>query len=214
LDKSESLSTEIIRSIAQQIKSLKNTHKFGIVIGGGNILRGEEQGLKIGLTPAFGHQAGMLATMINGLILQDVFQQEGIATSLLSALFCPQICPIISQQNIQNDAAIIFVGGTGAPYFTTDTNAIVRSLQIGANEVWKATDADGVYTTDPKKDPDATLIKKLKYFDVIGKKLGIMDTTAIALAEKHKIRIRVFNIFSQNAILKASEDESFGSLIN
>jgi len=218
LDKSNTLCSKLIKSLAQQISKLKKTCQFGIVVGGGNILRGEEQGLQMGLTPAFGHQAGMLATMINGLILQDIFQQEDVKTSLLSALFCPQICPIISQQNIlealNNETVIIFAGGTGVPFFTTDTNAVARCLQMGAKEVWKATGADGVYTADPKKDPDATLLKKVKYFDAIDKKLGIIDTTAIALAEKHKVKIRVFNIFSEDALLKASEDEGFGSLIN
>ena len=216
--KTNALSSETIRHIAAQIRTLRNRYLFGIVVGGGNILRGEEQGQQIGLTPTYAHQTGMLATVINSLILQNIFKQEQLETALLSALFCPQICPALSQQKVdeslkQNDV-IIFAGGTGAPFVTTDTNAIIRGLQIEAKQVWKGTDTDGIYSSDPKKNPDSILEKELQFFDVIEKNLGIMDIAAVALAEKHKMEIRVFDIFEKNALIKASEDTSFGSLIS
>jgi len=218
LSKQHNLSATLITKIISQIKQLKNTHHFGIVVGGGNILRGEEQGKQLGLTPTFGHQAGMLSTMINGLILKDLFDQQGLEASLLSAITCPQIADPISQQQVDasldQGKVILFVGGTGAPFFTTDTNAVVRCLQIGASEVWKGTGVDGIYGSDPAKDRDATLIKKITYSDAISQKLGIMDTTAMALAQTYNVTIRVFNIFEPDALLRASKSLNFGSIIN
>jgi len=207
-----------VEKIRTQIKELKDSYDFAIVIGGGNILRGEQQGKKLGLSLSLGHQAGMLATMINGLILKDIFEQQDIKTQLLSSIVCPQICDSISQDNIekafQENKTLIFVGGTGAPFFTTDTNAIVRALQIKATQVWKGTNIDGVYSADPNKDANATAIKKINYSDAISQKLGIMDATALILAQKHRITIRVFNIFEDNALIKASQNQQFGSVIS
>jgi len=213
----KTLDPQTIKTIATQIKQLQQTHLFSIVIGGSNILKGDNQGKTIGTTPSVGHQAGMLATMINGLMLKDLFEQEGISCSLLTSIFCPQIGLPASIENIdsalKDDKIIIFSGGTGLPFFSTDTNAIVRSLQIGANQVWKATNVDGIYTSDPQKNPDATLFKKIEYSDAICKKLGIIDTTALTLAEKHGITVRVFNIFTPNALIKSADNKDFGSTI-
>jgi len=210
-------STEAITPIIEQIKELQKTHQFGIVIGGGNIFRGEQHGSKLGLSPSVGHQTGMLATIINGLLLKDLLDQQRIDTTLLSAIVCPQIANPISQDNIdhalKHGRIIIFAGGTGAPFFTNDTNAIVRGLQMEASQVWKGTDVEGIYSADPQTDKQATLIKKMTYSDAISQKLGIMDNTAIALAEKHTLLIRVFNIFTPNALIKAAEDKDFGSTI-
>jgi len=212
------LSTERIKTITDQINRLSDKYQFGIVVGGGNILRGEKQGKQIGLTPSYGHQTGMLATIINGVILKDTFEQKGLCTCLLSSIFCPQVSEILSDQNIQTalrkNNTIIFVGGTGAPFFTTDTNAIIRGLQMGAAEVWKATGVDGVFDSDPEKNPDAKFLKKIKYSDAISKKLGILDMTAMVMAEKHNLNTRVFNIFKPDALVKTSESEDFGSLIH
>lgn len=216
--KGQGLDSETVKNIAKQIKELKETHHFAIVIGGGNILRGDEQGMQMGLRPAVGHQAGMLATIINGIILKDIFEQHGLEAEALASICCPQICQTSSQDKIdkalKQEKIIIFVGGTGAPFFTTDTNTIVRALQVGAKEVWKGTDVDGVYTSDPKKDKDAKLLKKTTYADAISKKLGIIDATALVMAEKHGLPIRVFTIFEKNTLGKASQDKDFGSLIS
>src|SRR3990170_1741163 len=151
-------SASLIRAVAQQISALRETHKFAIVIGAGNIFRGSIQGKQLGMRESVSHQVGMLATMLNGLIIKELFDQEGIKTKLLTALDCPSVGDIISpsaisQAHAQNNC-IIFVGGTGAPYFTTDTAAIVRGLQIGAHEIWKATNVNGVYTDNPHKNPN------------------------------------------------------------
>jgi len=211
------LGSQLIEQLIAQIKKLKDTHLFGIVVGGGNILRGDEQGAQLGLCPSVGHQAGMLATMINGLILKDLLGKHNIEATLLSAIVCPQICDAVSQVNIEHalkhERILIFVGGTGAPFFTTDTNALVRALQMGAAQVWKGTDVDGAYSGDPRTNKDATLIKKIKYCDAISQKLGIMDTASLTLAQKHGITIKVFNIFEENALIKADKNQDFGSLI-
>jgi len=211
------LGSQFIEQLAAQIKELSETHLFGIVVGGGNILRGSEQGAELGLSPSVGHQAGMLATMINGLMLKDLFNSHGLTSTLLSSVFCPQMCDTTSQFNIdhalKHENIIIFAGGTGAPFFTTDTNAIIRALQIKATEVWKGTGVDGVYSQDPRKDKNAKRIKKITYTDAIIQKLGIMDTASLTLAQEHGITIRVFNIFEKNALNKANKNQDFGSLI-
>lgn len=213
----QNLNAGLVEHIADQIKILQRTHVFGIVIGGGNILRGDQQGAQLGLSPSVGHQAGMLATVINGLILQNIFSKKNIKTMLLSSVVCPQICETITQETINNalshEKTIVFAGGTGAPFFTTDTNAIVRGLQIEATQVWKATGVNGIYSDDPKKNKDAKFIEKITYTDAISQKIGIMDTTSLTLAEKHGITIKVFNIFEKDALINTDKKQNFGSLI-
>ena len=211
-------STTTIETIAQQIKTLKESHYFGIVIGGGNFFRGASEGKRLALTPSIGHHIGMLATMMNGLAIKDIFERCGLPATLLTALSCPAVGATISGQEIdegiQNKKVLIFVGGTGAPFFTTDTNAVIRALQIDATQIWKATDVDGVYATDPTKDPNAVLIKTITYKEVLKQKNGVMDETAFILAQKHKKVIRVFNVFTPDALLKAAREETFGSIIS
>lgn len=217
-DNKSCLGTGYFQNLVEQIRSIKQDYSISIVIGGGNILRGEDQSLNSIVSQSVSHQAGMLATIINGLILKDILEKNNIEAELLSSIVCPQICKAVSQENIDNalklDRVIIFTGGTGAPFFTTDTNMIIRALQIGSCEVWKCTNIDGVYSCDPKKDKNAKIIKELKYSDAISQNLGIMDITALILAEKHKIIVRVFNIFEDNSLIKAANSRDFGSLIN
>lgn len=207
----------VIRSIAQQILSLRETHYFGIVIGGGNFFRGSKQGAQLGLSPSVGHQIGMLATMMNGLILRDVFEQEGLPTTLFTAIPSSEIGVPISDQGIKNaldnDICMVFAGGTGNPFFTTDTTAVLRGLQINADCVWKGTNVDGIYTNDPRLFPEAQLIKKTSYQEVLDKNLKILDATAFVLAKEHHLKIRVFNIFKENALINASRDDQVGSLV-
>jgi len=213
----QTLSATKINSIVTQIKKLSSTHQFGIVVGGGNFFRGRIHGPMLGMTPSIAHQVGMLATMMNGLILKDLLEQQGLSTAIFSAITCPQVGSPVSQQTI--DAAVgrgqttIFTGGTGNPFFTTDTTAVLRGLQIRAQEIWKGTKVDGIYTADPKKDPSAQLLKKITYRQALDEKLGIMDSTALALAQTHDEIIRVFDIFQNNALLLADKDPSFGSTI-
>lgn len=201
--------------IIQQIKQLAATHLFAIVIGGGNIFRGSTQGAPLGLSAQAGHQAGMLATMLNGVIVKDLFDQHNVAATLLCAVDCPSVgdlvCPQIISSALANNQTIIFAGGTGNPFFTTDTNAVLRALQINAHEVWKGTKVDGVYDKDPKKHADAQRYPHITYQEAIAQNLSIMDSTALTLAQEHNQIIRVFNIFQTDALLKAAQDNSFGS---
>lgn len=216
-DNSGSNAHFLARSLASQIKQLQQTHHFGIVIGGGNFFRGSIQGKSLGMRPAASHYVGMLATMMNGLILQDLLYQEGVDTVLFSALDCENIGTPISPQSIihavDSRKTIIFSGGTGSPYFTTDTTAIVRALQMNADEVWKVTKVDGVYSADPAKDPHAHLYKRITFNEVLAQHLAIMDTTALALAQEHSMRIRVFSAFEQESLVRAGKDATFGSII-
>lgn len=202
----------------KQIKQLENTHLFAIVIGGGNFFRGNIQGTQLGLSASAGHQAGMLATMLNAIIAKDLFEQSQITSTVLCAVDCPSVGTIICPQSISSALAdshvIIFTGGTGNPFFTTDTNAVLRALQIDAHEVWKGTKVNGVYNKDPKKHADAQLIKHISYDKAITEQLGIMDATALTLAKEHQIVMRVFNIFEKNSLIKAAQDTHFGSRLS
>ena len=211
------LDSTLIRTIAKQIKTLNNSHYFGIVIGGGNFFRGTKHGTWLGINPSVGHQIGMLATMMNGLIVKDLFDQEGIPSSLFCAVPSPEVGVPISDQGIKaalsKGHCLIFSGGTGNPFFSTDTTSVVRALQIQAHEVWKGTNVDGIYTADPHKNPNAQLIPHISYDKVLMQNLGIMDGPAIALAKTHILPLRVFNIFKENALITAATDESFGSVV-
>lgn len=218
LSPDRTLTRDLINSIAMQIHNLASTHFFGIVIGGGNFFRGSKQGKTLGITPSVAHQIGMLATMMNGLMIKDIFEQHAIPCTLFCAVPAPEIGTPISQQAISSAQArehcMVFTGGTGNPFFTTDTTAVLRGLQIGASAVWKGTSVDGIYTDDPKSNPQAKLIPIISYNDVFNKQLGIMDTTSIALAKDHNLKIRVFNIFKPDAIIHAAQNETFGSTIS
>lgn len=218
LDKDKKqLSSVTPSAIIKQIKQLSTMHQFGIVVGGGNFFRGKQHGKQLGITPSVGHQVGMLATMMNGLILGDFLEQEGLSTSLLCAMPSPEVGNPISQEGIlhaiKNGHIMVFTGGTGNPFFTTDTNAILRALQMSADEIWKGTCVDGVYNTDPRQKTDAQLLKTVSFAQALQQKLGIMDPTAYALAEQYGQTVRVFNIFEPNALLNAAQDKNFGSTI-
>ena len=209
--------TTLIKSVLDNINALSETHQFGIVIGGGNFFRGRQHGAALGLRPAAGHSVGMLATLMNGVMLKDLMIQAGIPARLLTAIPCETIAQSINQDAIDDaDAAneiLIFAGGTGNPFFTTDTNAVMRALQMQADEVWKATNVDGVYTSDPRIEKTATIIKRLTHQDAIDRTLGIMDITALTLAKEYKIPIRVFTLFQNNALLETAQSPDIGSII-
>lgn len=207
-----------IRNIALQIKKLQETHLFGIVIGGGNFFRGAQQGKQLGISTPVGHLVGMLGTMMNGLIAKDIFEQYDISCVLFCAVPSGEVGIPISDQAIKAALAQkqcpIFTGGTGNPFFTTDTNAVLRGLQIDADEVWKGTSVDGIYTKDPRKFPDAKFIQEIEYKNALAEDLAIMDSTAFALAQRYKLPLRVFNIFTPEALLHAAHDIHFGSIIH
>ncbi len=217
LDQSKTLTADTINQVIAQIASLRDTHQFGIVIGGGNFFRGNQHSKKLGISPSVGHQIGMLATIMNGLIIKDLLEHHGLSTALFCAMPSPEVGKPISQQSIDtalaSDQTLVFTGGTGNPYFTTDTTAVLRALQIGADQVWKGTHVDGVYDSDPKKNPNAQLLKKVTYDQALQQKLGIMDTTAFALAQQYQQTVRIFNIFEPNALIRAALEPDFGSSI-
>lgn len=212
------LDSSHIRNIALQIKKLQKTHQFGIVIGGGNFFRGAKQGKQLGISPSVGHQIGMLGTMMNGLILKDIFEQHDVSCSLFCAVPSAEVGMPISQQAIElalaKERCPIFTGGTGNPFFTTDTTAVLRGLQINADEVWKGTRVEGIYDKDPHQFPDARLIKETSYQDALLQELAILDSTAFALAQRHQLPLRVFNIFAHDALLNAAKDPHFGSIVH
>lgn len=205
-----------LNRLAAQIKLLNANHFFGIVIGGGNIARGSNLS-KTGLKPITCHYMGMVSTCINGLIVQDVFNQLHINSTILTAFECQKVGTTISPQNIlkakQENDCIIFCGGTGNPYFTTDTAAVLRALEIDALEIWKATKVDGIYDKDPLKNSTAKLLPKLGYNEAIEKNLGILDHTALTLAKENKLTIKVFNAFNDNCLIQAASNNGHGSII-
>ncbi len=221
IDKSDrSFTVKHFTHLAEQICSLQETHQFCIVMGGGNFFRGFNytNSATIGIAHTTSHQVGMLATIMNGLIVKDLLEQQSVNSTFLCALHCPEVSSIVSPANIAQAIkagdTIIFGGGTGNPFFTTDTSAIIRALQVGATEIWKATTVDGVYTTDPNKDSNAQLLKHISLQHAIDQKIGIMDRTAYVLALEHNRSIKVFNIFVTNALVQAASQTNFGSVIS
>ena len=205
-----------IKPIIEQIKKLPSLH-FSLVMGGGNFFRGAKEGKVWNLRRPTGDAIGMLATVMNGLILHDLLLAEGLASTVLSACPISGIVPPISQDAIDQAKAtgsiIIFVSGTGTPFFTTDTTSVVRALQVNAQQVWKATNVDFVYDDDPAVNPKAQALKQVSYDQVIARKLKIMDLTAMTLAQQHGLIIRVFNGSTQDALIRVAQETDFGSTI-
>lgn len=199
---------EVLQDVCTQIKTLKQTLNIGIVVGAGNLIRGKTIST---------HTAGMVATIVNGLFLKDALKQANIESVLFGALHIQQVTTPIKQACIEkalnNNNVLIFTGGTGNPFFSTDTAAVVRALQIGASHLWKGTTVDGIYTDDPKQNPNATMIKQITYDKALQQDLKFMDSTAITLSKQHGLKIRLYNIFEKNALQKAQEDENFGSTV-
>ncbi len=207
-----------VRSIARQIRSLRSdNYIFGIVMGGGNFFRGTLCGAQLHIQPSVSHYVGMLATVMNGLLLKDIFEQEGIPVTLLSALQCPDVAHPLSQYAItralQKEECIVFAGGMATPFFSTDTTAVIRALQIQAHMVWKATKVHGIFTKDPVLYADAEYISTLSYQQALERNIAVMDRTALLLAEQHKLPMRVFSIWSENSICEAAQNAAFGTLL-
>ncbi len=176
---------------------------LGVVVGGGNVLRGA-QIAENGLSRPTADAMGMLATVMNALVLETAIERAGASARTMSALSMPQVCETYERQralrHIEDDRVIVFAGGTGNPYFTTDTTAVLRAAEMGCDAVLKATDVDGVYTADPKRDATATRYQKLDHQVALDKHLKIMDATAFALAQENRMPIIVFSILEQGAI--------------
>ena len=208
---------DVTESIAKQIKEVKNLGvQVAIVIGGGNIFRGAS-GNKKGIDRVSADYMGMLATVINGLALQDALEKKGVFTRVLTAIEMQKLAePYIRRRairHLEKGRAIIFVGGTGNPYFTTDTTAALRAIEIGAEVILKATKVDGVYSSDPFKNKNAKRFDALRYIDVLKKGIKVMDATAISLCMDNKLPIIVFNLFKQGNIKRVITGERIGTVV-
>lgn len=208
----------VIASIAKQIKEIHDLGvEIAIVCGGGNIWRGKT-GAELGMERAQADYMGMMATVMNALSLQDGLEQEGVPTRVQTSVEMRQIAePYIRRKairHLEKGRVVIFAGGTGNPYFSTDTTSVLRAAEIGADVILMAkNDVDGVYSADPKVDPNAKKYDVLTHLDVINKQLGVMDTTASSLSMDNNITLVVFNMNEPENIKKVIEGEIIGTTI-
>lgn len=208
---------EACHKIASSIKELCRIGvQVGVVIGGGNIFRGVK-GAAAGMDRTPADHVGMLATLINGISLQQAFERVQCESRIMTAIACPVMAEPYSWKDalkyLDKGIVLIFVGGTGNPYFTTDSAAALRALEIRAEVLMKATKVDGIYNKDPLKHPDAVKFEKVSYSEVLANNLKVMDGSAVALCRDNGIPIRVFNLFSESALVKAVCNESAGTLV-
>jgi uridylate kinase len=209
--------TSIVGKLAQEIKAAREMDiEVALVIGGGNFFRGSF-GETLGIERATGDYMGMLATVMNALAMQDSLEKIGVPTRVMSAIEMRAIAePYIRRRairHLEKGRVVILSAGTGNPFFTTDTAASLRAIELGAQILMKATKVDGVYDKDPAKHGDAVRIEKIPYIDVIQKQLRVMDLTAISLCMDNKLPIVVFNLFADDSILRVARGEDVGTTI-
>jgi uridylate kinase len=211
------LDLAIVQPLVEQLKKLQSTHQFGLVMGAGNFFRGAKADSSLKLSRTTADLVGMLGTVMNSVMLQDIFGQHGIKTVILSAIHIPEIGRGINSHRInealESNSIIIFSGGSGNPYMTTDTTGVIRALQMGAAELWKATKVDYLYDKDPVLHNDARPIFTSTHQEVLAQNLHAMDLTALTLAAENKLAIRLFNLFAPDALIHVAKDASFGSTI-
>jgi uridylate kinase len=206
-----------VASIARQVADVKDLGTaLGIVVGGGNIIRGLSASAQ-GTDRTTADYMGMLATVINALALQDALEKEGVQTRVQTAIWMQELAePYIRRRairHLEKDRVVIFAGGTGNPYFSTDTSAALRALEIGAEVILKGTKVDGVYDSDPMVNPDANLFHSLSYIEVLNLGLKVMDSTAISLCMDNRLPIVVFNLKAPN-IVRVLVGEDVGTLVH
>lgn len=216
-EQSHGISPAMLEQYAKEIKGVvDNGVEVAIVIGGGNIFRGLSGAAK-GMDRVQGDYMGMLATLINSMALQAELEKQGLPTELLSGLAIEPICKEMSRRRaidaMRQGKVVIIGGGTGNPYFTTDTASTLRAIEIQADVILKGTRVDGVYTADPEKDPTATKFSTLTFQEALSKKLKIMDLTAFALCEENNLPIYVFDMNEQGNLLKVVNGEPIGTEI-
>ena len=190
--------------------------EIGVVVGGGNIIRGSEKADE-GLDRVTGDYMGMLATVLNALALQDALERLGQPVRVMSAPKINQVCEDYIRRrairHLEKGRVVIFAAGTGNPFFTTDSAASLRAIEIGADLLIKATKVDGVYSADPMKVPEARFYSRLTYDEALDQRLNVMDATALVLCRDHNMPLRVMNIFQPGAIMRLVQGEEIGSLI-
>ncbi|ORU91129.1 MAG: UMP kinase [Cycloclasticus sp. symbiont of Poecilosclerida sp. N] len=206
-----------VLSLAEEIKELCELGvQVGLVIGGGNILRGSEVASDV-LGRVTSDQMGMLATVINALAMQDSLESLGQAVRVMSALQINQVCEDFKRRrairHLEKGRVVIFAAGTGNPFFTTDSAASLRGVEVDADLLVKATKVDGIYSADPVKNPDAQFYPKISFDDAIDKRLNVMDATALVLCRDHKLPLRVVNIFDKGAVKRVVQGENVGTLV-
>lgn len=216
-DKAFGISPEIIERIANEIKVV---HQMGvevaIVLGGGNIFRGIA-GTAQGMDRSTSDYMGMLATVLNSLALQDCLEKLGVFTRVMSAIEMHELCESYirrrAERHLEKSRVVIFAAGTGNPYFTTDTAASLRAMEIGAEVIMKATKVDGIFDSDPVKNPNAKMYKNLDYIDVLKDNLKVMDSTAISLCMDNSLPILVFNLNTAGNFKRAILGEEIGTFV-
>lgn len=206
---------EVVHDMASQIREVRQLGvEVVIVVGGGNIFRGA-LGSERGIERATGDYMGMLATVINALALQDALEKQGVATRVQSAIAMSQVAePFIRRRavrHLEKGRVVIFGGGTGNPYFSTDTAAALRANEIGAEVILKATKVDGIYDSDPKTNPQAKLYNRITYSEALQKRLRVMDSTAFSLCLDNRMPIIVFNLFKPHNIKRVVMGENIGT---
>ncbi len=207
-------------TVARFVEEIREVHELGceiaLVIGGGNILRGAEAS-DHGIDRASADYMGMLATVINSIALQDALEKIGVSTRVMSAIEMRQVAELYIRRravrHLEKGRVVIFAGGTGNPYFTTDTTASLRAMEVGAEVILKATKVRGVYDTDPLKNHEAKLFRELTHMEVLSKELKVMDSTAISLCMDNKLPIIVFNVMERGNIRKVVNGQPIGTLV-
>lgn len=218
--KTHGIDHDVLASISDQIKEIRNLKvDVAVVLGAGNIIRGQENTASRGLDMdrSVADYMGMLGTVINGLSLQDALEKAGVPTRVMTAIEMQRIAePYIRRRairHLEKGRVVIFVAGTGNPYFTTDTAAALRAMEINADAILKATKVDGVYSADPVKVKDAKKFSRLKYIDVLKKGLKVMDATAISLCMDNCLPIIVFNLNREGNIKRVVLGEKIGTVV-
>jgi uridylate kinase len=217
-DKGVGFDFERIEFFAEQVSRVKALGvQLGLVIGGGNIVRGAQLS-QMGMDRVGADYMGMLGTVINALALQDMLEKKGLETRVMTAIRMEELAePYIRRRALRHlevGRTVIFAAGTGNPYFSTDTAAVLRAIQMKADVIIKATSVDGVYSADPKKDPNASLYETISYRDVMLEELRVMDQTAITLCKENQLPLVVLNINSPGAIERAVRGERIGTLVS
>ena len=217
-DKGFGFDFDAITRFSHQIRTIHGMGaQVGVVIGGGNIVRGSQIS-RMGMDRVSADYMGMLGTVINALALQDVLERDGLDTRVMTAIRMEELAePFIrrrAMRHLEKGRCVVFAAGTGNPYFSTDTAAVLRAIQMKADVIIKATSVDGIYSADPKKVPDATRYDRISYRDVMLEELGVMDQTAITLCKENSLPLIVLNINTPDAVADAIRGKPVGTLVS
>jgi len=217
-DKGYGIDPAVLDVVADEIKQVRGLGvQVAVVIGGGNIFRGLKASVDAGMDRATADYMGMLATVMNAIALQDALERKGIHTRVQSAITMQELAePYIRRKairHLEKDRVVIFGAGTGNPFFTTDTAASLRGMEIGADVIMKATSVNGVYDKDPKKHADAVMFEKLSFIDALKMGLKVMDATALSLCMDNKMPILVFNMHERGNVMRAVRGEQVGTVV-